>query len=831
MFDNKGSFTKKLRFLQNVDDLISNYQKLTTKTVDVCQAGVKSIEGIDSLEGDQIELESEMNSYRVQHQQLVRSSSGLSDQAMSEVADTIVEKLSLLQEAADRTEQQCVELKSLLDKAQRASAKYQESHQLLLPWLEKMENRLESFDQSFESDQDGITPFDQLNSASEEIAERALLAEKLLASGEKLGALGADELLTEAEEANERYQKCRNLCRDMRRSAQKAMANHAQALERLAAFERAITRIEERLQAASAEPIEAVTDKIRQAKQENATHTREYQRLGPMHEQLIGDVKSATVKSRLEALQKRWNTIGATLESRETQLNNWEEKIKKFWSAETQSSSTLDLLDDELSDIRPTRQNMKKIGALPTRINQLEMDILDLKSQASSLSDEKLETKEAVKSVKNLETQLSRLKSMFDAKNDEIMRIVREYEAQTELKKQAAKWTRDKVAHLETMEKPTTAKDCRDKIQAINGIRVQSAQHLAHLTPQDWAQLDQLMQDEREKAEATLVELGQSEAVIDELSDWTAHCGKVLNDIQVNDDDRTSLAKIELLQDELEKKKHAASKLNKKTKQFPNQQKRLAKAIDNLKKVDAIAEAKYAALSAHLANAAKADAERKKIEAWAAGLTHQLMNDGPYDGQLEEAREQVKQFQKVMDDYETQRTNHFNALTPERWNEMARELDRRKDKLDELLSEIESYWTSVIDLEQAVKNFESLTKNQDPCSVLEDTIHQQINENLTLEKKLRLKTAQLSNIEDLSGVLRVKVKREDAIQVKNTAVGLHSRWEKLLQRVSRRNNQLDENKRKSVIYSEKSSNFRDFVDETTQLIRSQRGKGDSRNSV
>ena len=142
--------------------------------MDVCQAGVKSIEGIDSLEGDQIELDSEMNSYRVQHQQLVRSSSGLSDQATSEIADTIVEKLSLLQAAADRTEQQCVELKALLDKAQRASAKYQESHKLLLPWLEKMEIRLESFDLSFETDQDGITPFDQLTSASEEIAERAL---------------------------------------------------------------------------------------------------------------------------------------------------------------------------------------------------------------------------------------------------------------------------------------------------------------------------------------------------------------------------------------------------------------------------------------------------------------------------------------------------------------------------------------------------------------------------------------------------------------------------------------------------------------------------------
>ena len=785
---------------------------------------------IDSIESEQGEFESEMSNYRIQHQQLVRSSSMLSDQATSDIAETIVEKLALLQAAADRTEQQCAELKSLLDKAQRASAKYQEAHQLLMPWLTQMETRLASFDQSNSFDGDGITPFDQLTAASEEIAERALLAEKLLASGEKLGALGADELLLEAEQANERYQECRNKCRDMRRQAQKAMAEHAAAMERLAAFERAMSRIEERQVASEQEPIEAVTDKIRQAKQENGTHSREYQRLGPMHEQLIGNVSSPAIKERLESLKKRWDTIGTKLGAREEKLNAWEEQVARFWSAEARTTSTLDQLDDELSEIRATRQNMKKIGAMPMRINKVEMDVLDLKAQSGALGDQ-LDTKETAKAVKNMEAQLSRLKMMFDAKNGDIMRLVREYEAQAEVKKASAAWARDMIAKLETMAPPTTAKDCRDQIQAINGIRAQSAQHLANLTPQQWAQLDQLMQDEREKAEATLIELGQSEAVIDELSDWTAHCGKVLNAIQVNDDDRTALAKIELLQDELEKKKSVATKLGKKSKNYPNQQKRLAKASDNLEKVGAIAEAKYAALAAHLANAERADAERKQVEQWAARLTHQLMNDGPYDGQLEEAREQVKQFQGVMDDYETQRATHFNALTPERWNEMARELNRRKDKLDELLNEIESYWTSVLDMENAVKDYEQLIKNQAPCSVLEDTIHQQINENLSLEKKLRLKTAQLSNIEDLSGVLRVKVKREDAIQVKNTAVGLHSRWEKLLQRVARRNNHLDENKRKSVIYAEKSSNFRDFVDETMQLIRAKRGKGDSRNSV
>ena len=220
-----------------------------------------------------------------------------------------------------------------------------------------------------------------------------------------------------------------------------------------------------------------------------------------------------------------------------------------------------------------------------------------------------------------------------------------------------------------------------------------------------------------------------------------------------------------MYQNELEQKRDAANRLGKKVRAFPNQDKRLSKAVENLDKVDLIAEAKLAALSAHLANAERADKERKEVESWAAGITHQLMNDGPYEGQLEAAKQQAQAFQGVMADYENMRAEHFNALPAERWNEMARELDKRKDKIDELLAEIESFWASVIDMEQAMRDFENYIKAMSPPSVLEVPINEQINENLKLEKKLRLKTAQLSNIEDLSGVLRVKVKREDAIQV------------------------------------------------------------------
>ena len=54
--------------------------------------------------------------------------------------------------------------------------------------------------------------------------------------------------------------------------------------------------------------------------------------------------------------------------------------------------------------------------------------------------------------------------------------------------------------------------------------------------------------------------------------------------------DPTDLAKIELLQTELETKQAAADKLKEKSDEYPSHKKRLKTVLDNLDKVDAIAK-------------------------------------------------------------------------------------------------------------------------------------------------------------------------------------------------------------------------------------------------
>ena len=121
--------------------------------------------------------------------------------------------------------------------------------------------------------------------------------------------------------------------------------------------------------------------------------------------------------------------------------------------------------------------------------------------------------------------------------------------------------------------------------------------------------------------------------------------------------------------------------------------------------------------------------------------------------------------------------------SPKRWDDLAKKLEARRNKLKDLLAELEAFWNGIENMDAALKEFEHEIQNQHPVSVLEDTIIQQTNDNIDLEKRLRQKTAQLTNLEDLSGALRVNINREDAIQVKNAALTVHSKWDKLLQKV------------------------------------------------
>ena len=127
-------------------------------------------------------------------------------------------------------------LQAILDKAKRSSDKYLEARSILLPWLDQTEARLNE-DFNLEDSEVDIL-IEDLSSLSEEIAERRLLVDKLVQSGEKLGALGASELKEESSKINSRYQDLRENCREKKREMQQLQIEEQQFLERLNTLQR-----------------------------------------------------------------------------------------------------------------------------------------------------------------------------------------------------------------------------------------------------------------------------------------------------------------------------------------------------------------------------------------------------------------------------------------------------------------------------------------------------------------------------------------------------------------------------------------------------------------
>ena len=134
-----------------------------------------------------------------------REAQSLEGDLTADASAKVFEKLKLLQDAANKTEQQCRDLQQILDKAQRASSKYAEAKDQLRPWLENVEAKLDDFeDENLRSGDESL--IDELGQLSEEIAERRLLVDKIVTAAEKLAQMRGIEIKTEAAQFSERYQ-------------------------------------------------------------------------------------------------------------------------------------------------------------------------------------------------------------------------------------------------------------------------------------------------------------------------------------------------------------------------------------------------------------------------------------------------------------------------------------------------------------------------------------------------------------------------------------------------------------------------------------------------
>ena len=62
----------------------------------------------------------------------------------------------------------------------------------------------------------------------------------------------------------------------------------------------------------------------------------------------------------------------------------------------------------------------------------------------------------------------------------------------------------------------------------------------------------------------------------------------------------------------------------------------------------------------------EAEAEKKKAQKWANDISTMLMSDGPYEGNIEGAKRQVENIEKIMAENEKRRNENSSALPSER---------------------------------------------------------------------------------------------------------------------------------------------------------------------
>ena len=83
-------------------------------------------------------------------------------------------------------------------------------------------------------------------------------------------------------------------------------------------------------------------------------------------------------------------------QERAEKLKNAEQLVTKFWSQEVTTVHQIENLDEDIRKLRPTHQNAPIIANLGSKIDAVELTILDLASLSSKLG-EHVDNQEAVK--------------------------------------------------------------------------------------------------------------------------------------------------------------------------------------------------------------------------------------------------------------------------------------------------------------------------------------------------------------------------------------------------------------------------------------------------
>ena len=144
-----------------------------------------------------------------------------------------------------------------------------------------------------------------------------------------------------------------------------------------------------------------------------------------------------------------------------------------------------------------------------------------------------------------------------------------------------------------------------------------------------------------------------------------------------------------------------------------------------------------------------------------------LVSDGPYSSNPDDTRRQYTDLRNIISEMTKKRAECPEALSDTRWMQMDQALQERKTKLNSLLVESEKFWEGVTDAQESLNKIDEDISAQNPPSVLEDVVQDQIDLNRALEDTLTMRKDKLRLIDESASVLRASINREDSLKVRS----------------------------------------------------------------
>ena len=718
---------------------------------------------IDDLSNQVKSLSLELSDHGSQKDILTREAEALQSDLNSDTSSAIYAKLKQIQENASRAELQCRDLESTLDKATRAANKYFECRSEIEPWLADLEKRLRT-DFSF-VDEDSEAAIEELSFLSEDIAERRLLVDRMVTASEKLTTCGGgSQVRDEADQIHQRYQDAREQCRSKKRELQQLSIEHQQYSDRLKTLQSSLGRIMDRV--SGLDRPEANIDRCRASRRDCDNIRKELDRLMPTKNSVM---KASTqfgksVKSQLDEIETSWSSLNAKVQERQELLAKAEKMAEKFWSQQSKVNSQMDQLDDDLRALKESHESQQQLSDFQQKQDKFAALMNDLKSEALKLGDIS-DNQDALRVCNEISNHFDRMGRIYTQKRITIEGAQREHEQSRKKTADSVAWLNSVKTRLGAMSDVGTPDECSEKLRIINDIRNQSVRYSAHIPPADWRVFDKELSTEMQNTEMKLIELGHFESALDEISEWTSRCGKNLINIGQEGNLQTDLARIELIEAELKSRSDALNKLDSKARLFPQKQRRLEAIKENLAKIQSIASTKSNIIHNRLAQMETSALTKKKVQQWTQEVAEMLVSDGPYSSNPEEIRRQYNDLKNIISEMTKKRADCPEALSDTRWMQMDQALQERKTKLNSLLVESEKFWEGVTDAQESLAKIDEDISAQNPPSVLEDVLQDQIDLNRALEDTLTMRKEKLRLIDETASVLRTSINREDSVKV------------------------------------------------------------------